>query len=118
MVPCRSCVATDALDAYAAEDTYAVAKARAMVKEPPPYSTRYSQPDVRDKSDIRDKIAVAIRAKADQYEKDGQPGILGYNQWGWRTIASVLREVADEIVASSRVPDSSSKPVVRPQETL
>lgn len=42
MVPCRACVATDALDAFAAEDEYAVAKARAMVKEPPPYSSRYS----------------------------------------------------------------------------
>lgn len=42
IVPCRACVATNALDVYAVEDEYAVAKVRAMVPEPPPYSSRYS----------------------------------------------------------------------------
>ena len=39
---------------------------------------------------LRD-IPQRILAIVDQYEKDGAPGPLGYNCWGWRTIASDLR---------------------------
>lgn len=38
-----------------------------------------------------------LRRAADQYEKDGEPGPLGFNCWGWRTIAAELRRVAKEI---------------------
>jgi hypothetical protein len=33
-----------------------------------------------------------LRDLADQYERDGQPGPLGYNCWGWREIADALRK--------------------------
>ncbi len=42
-------------------------------------------------------IAFKLRQRADLYEKDGKPGELGYNAWGWRDIARELRRVADEI---------------------
>lgn len=42
-------------------------------------------------------VIAEILAKADLYEIDGEPGPLGYNCWGWRDIAKILRHVADEI---------------------
>ena len=35
-----------------------------------------------------------LNDKADQYEKNGEPGPLGLNCWGWRQIAKELRETA------------------------
>jgi len=37
---------------------------------------------------------TALMAAADRYEKDGEPGELGYNCWGWRDIARALRREA------------------------
>lgn len=42
-------------------------------------------------------IVKMIHNKANLYEKDGEPGPLGYNIPGWKTIATVLRDLADEI---------------------
>lgn len=42
-------------------------------------------------------IVAALEKKADEYEKGGEPGPLGYNCWGWRDIARKLREVANDI---------------------
>ena len=46
---------------------------------------------------IADEMAVKNRllAEADRYEKDGQPGPLGFNGWGWRDIARAIRQAAD-----------------------
>lgn len=38
--------------------------------------------------------ADRLRARADLYEKDGQAGPLGFNQYGWRQIAEALRREA------------------------
>lgn len=47
----------------------------------------------------REALARSLEASADQYEKDGEPGELGYNCWGWRDIARILRERAAAIRA-------------------
>ena len=47
---------------------------------------------------------IRLRDKADQYEKDGEPGPLGYNCWGWRDIARHLREIAEEFEREEQSP--------------
>ena len=44
-------------------------------------------------------VAQMLRARADLYEKDGKPGELGYNFWGWRDFAAEMRRIAKEIEA-------------------
>lgn len=47
----------------------------------------------------KDAEIAALRdglfAEADRYEKDGQPGPLALNFWGWRDVAATLRRIAD-----------------------
>lgn len=45
----------------------------------------------------RVQCAELLLCEADKYEKDGEPGDLGYNFWGWRDMAKTLRKVADRI---------------------
>ena len=41
------------------------------------------------------KLRDALRKEAELYEKDGEPGPLGYNFWGWQQFAATLRKTAD-----------------------
>lgn len=50
----------------------------------------------------REALSHRLNAKADQYAKDGEPGELGYNCWGWRDIERILREEAAAIRARGR----------------
>lgn len=43
------------------------------------------------------KATDKLRAEADKYEKNGEPGPMGYNFWGWRVFAQTLRALANEI---------------------
>jgi hypothetical protein len=51
-----------------------------------------------------------LRVWANRYEKDGEPGDLGLNCWGWRTIAERLRDTATTLEGESiarRMQDAS-----------
>lgn len=55
-----------------------------------------SKPDLR--------AAEVLLCIASHYETDGEPGELGVNCWGWRNIATHLREVADILLGEKEPP--------------
>lgn len=60
---------------------------------------------------VMDVVAM-LRQRADMYESGGEPGPLGYNCWGWRSIAENIRGVADKVekeVARGAVGENEEK---------
>lgn len=44
---------------------------------------------------VRERVAGLLEDRARLYQRDdGEAGPLGFNQWGWRAIAEILRKEA------------------------